>query len=219
MISGTFLVLTYAIITKKKNNQNKKSELGATLTIRNYFSDTSYEGMVHMIWDHSLGKLTWLGGIPQGDWEKIVTGCPAFQGGSEVKVKMEVAQLSLFAIPRNSLIKTRWPLNPREWQPHRVGSVRCSDGGSMRVASVVARGGHWWQRRWAHKPPGTLPGKKLKVTSYWSLPKATRGWGSVSYTPEGFPAYSLTASLMFPGFQAFSLFLCCLWSPDPSSKV
>ena len=97
--------------------------------------------MVHMIWDHSLGKLTWLGGIPQGDWEKIVTGCPAFQGGSEVKVKMEVAQLSLFAIPRNSLIKTRWPLNPREWQPHRVGSVRCSDGGSMRVASVVARWG------------------------------------------------------------------------------
>lgn len=49
VISGTFLVLTYAIITKKKNNQNKKSELGATLTIRNYFSDTSYEGMVHMI--------------------------------------------------------------------------------------------------------------------------------------------------------------------------
>ena len=67
MISGTFLVLTYVIITKKKNNQNKKSELGATLIIPNYFSDRSYEGMVHMIGDHYLGKLTWLGGVPQGD--------------------------------------------------------------------------------------------------------------------------------------------------------
>ena len=61
MISGTFLVLTYVIITKKKNNQNKKSE------DPNYFSDRSYEGMVHMIGDHYLGKLAWLGGVPQGD--------------------------------------------------------------------------------------------------------------------------------------------------------
>lgn len=42
--------------------------------------------------------------------------------------------------------------------------------------------------------------------------------GKVSYTSEGFLAYSLTASLMFPGFQAFSLFLCCLRSPAPPLK-
>lgn len=95
MISGTFLVLTYVTITKKQNKTEiKKSELGATLIIPTYFSDRSYEAMVDMIWDHSLGKLTWLGGVPQGDWERIVTGCPAFQGGSEVHVEMEVAQLS-----------------------------------------------------------------------------------------------------------------------------
>ena len=47
--------------------------------------------------------------------------------------------LQLFAIPRNSLIKTRWPLSPRVWQPHRVGSVRCSDGGGM--SSIGCDGG------------------------------------------------------------------------------
>ena len=127
--------------------------------------------------------------------------------------------LQLFAIPRNFLIKTRWPLSPREWQPHRVGSVRCSDGGGMGSIRCDGWGGeHWWQRRWAHKSPGALPGKKLKVTSYWSFPKATMGWESVSYTSEGFLAYSLTVSLMFPAFQAFSLFLCCLRSPAPPFK-
>lgn len=50
MISGTFLVLTYVTITKKKNKTEiKKSELGATLIIPSYFSDRSYEAMVHMI--------------------------------------------------------------------------------------------------------------------------------------------------------------------------
>lgn len=48
MISGTFPVLAYLAITKKKLKQNENTcELGATIIIPNCTSDRSYEGKAY----------------------------------------------------------------------------------------------------------------------------------------------------------------------------
>lgn len=118
----------------------------------------------------------------------------------------------------------RWPLTPREEQQHGVGSVRCCDGSSRRVASVVAVGGHQWQLRRAHKSPGMLPGKRAPRHLSSDASKGQCGLGKLSYmwatrlNVSVFFSPSVFDAFWFPGTWFLTVCTVC-WALLPLTTL